>query len=85
MVGVPRDEGNRHKKLTAWLERSRIATLPPGALPRESVLALRAYRFLGGLDWAGLDQVMDLLGLDDKELLVEQLVTIRDFKAKAHG
>ncbi len=37
---------------------------------------------LGGLDWSGIDQVMDLLGLDDKEMLVTQLMAIRDFQRK---
>ena len=42
---------------------------------------------LGGLEWAGLDRVMQILGIDDEEMLIAQLMTIRDFKTKAqaHG
>lgn len=42
---------------------------------------------LGGLEWAGLDRVMQILGIDDEEMLIAQLMVIRDFKTKAqaHG
>lgn len=32
---------------------------------------------LGGLDWAGLDTVCDVLGVDDPEILIAQLVVLR--------
>lgn len=33
---------------------------------------------LGGLDWAGLPIVVDILGIRDVETLIVQLNTIRD-------
>lgn len=33
---------------------------------------------MGGLDWAALPIVAEMLGIDDVEKLVVQLVTIRD-------
>lgn len=33
-----------------------------------------------GLDWAALPVVVELLGIDDVELLIEQLMLIRDKK-----
>lgn len=35
---------------------------------------------LGGMEWAGIETVADLLGYDDVEILVTQLATIRDFQ-----
>lgn len=43
---------------------------------------------LGGLDWAGLPIVADLLGIEDLEmldLLVAQLMVIRDNGRQDHG
>ena len=34
----------------------------------------------GQIDWAGLPLVADLLGLDDLEMLVEQLAALRDWQ-----
>jgi hypothetical protein len=41
-------------------------------------LAVRAWNLLGGIDWAGLPLVAEILGYDDIELLITQLVVIRD-------
>lgn len=41
---------------------------------------------MGGIDWAGLPLVAELLGVDDLETLIMQLIVIRDFdeqRAKA--
>ncbi len=35
---------------------------------------------MGGLDWAALPVVADLLGYEDIEILIAQLVAIRDHK-----
>jgi len=35
---------------------------------------------MGGLNWQALPVVVELLGIDDIELLVEQLIIIRDKK-----
>ena len=32
----------------------------------------------GAIDWAGLPVVVELLGIDDVELLIKQLLLIRD-------
>lgn len=43
--------------------------------------AIRAYNLLsngsGGIDWAGLDFVVELLGIEDVEALAEALLCIR--------
>jgi hypothetical protein len=41
-------------------------------------MAIRAWNMLGGLDWAGLDTVCDVLGITDPELLIAQLVIMRN-------
>jgi hypothetical protein len=51
------------------------------------VLALRAWNHLatgmGGIDWAGLPIVAELLGFDDPEALIELLLTIKTHKPGA--
>jgi len=42
-------------------------------------VAVRAWNLLGGLDWAGLPVVAEVLGVDDIEWLVDQLTIIRGF------
>jgi uncharacterized protein (DUF2249 family) len=39
----------------------------------------------GQLDWHALPVVMELIGLHDPEPLIDQLVTLRDYKAARHG
>lgn len=39
---------------------------------------------MGGLDWSALPVVAEMLGVTDVDLLVRQLVTIREFY-KAEG
>lgn len=34
------------------------------------------------MEWAGLETVADMLGIEDKEILVTQLQTIRAFQAE---
>jgi hypothetical protein len=41
-------------------------------------LAIQAWNLMGGMDWDGLPIVAELLGVDDIEQLVRQLVLIRD-------
>jgi hypothetical protein len=41
------------------------------------------WNLLGGIDWSGLPVVAEMLGIDDIEQLVRDLVTVREFqKAK---
>lgn len=42
-------------------------------------MVVRAWNMLGGLDWNGLPVVAEVLGIDDVEWLVYQLITLRDF------
>ena len=48
----------------------------------EDTIAITVWNTLGGLDWAGLPLVAQLHGVEDLDLLVERLVTIREFQAK---
>lgn len=41
-------------------------------------LAIRAWNLMGGLDWAGLETIADMLGIDDVEGLIVRLAAIRD-------
>lgn len=46
-------------------------------------LAVRAWNMLGGcIDWAGVPLVAEILGIEDLEVLVTQLQTIRDFQGR---
>jgi hypothetical protein len=45
------------------------------------VLAIRAWNMLGGMEWAGIEVVAEVLGYDDLEVLVTQLQTIRAFQS----
>lgn len=67
------------------MERSKVATLPAGPAPRESQLAIQAWNLLGGMEWAGISRVADLLGIEDEEMLITQLAAIRDFRKNNHG
>jgi hypothetical protein len=51
----------------------------PPQQPPDVRLAIKAWNLLGGvLDWSGLSLVAEILGYDDIELLIAQLVAIRD-------
>lgn len=41
-------------------------------------LAVRAWNLLGGMDWAGIETVCELLGVDDPDTLIAQLVLLRN-------
>jgi len=53
--------------------------LPPGPPPHGAELAVRAWNLLQ-LPGADLVTVADILGLDDLELLTEQLMAIHTFQ-----
>ena len=44
----------------------------------ECALSVRAWNIMGGIDWAALPVVAEMLGIEDIETLVSQLVAIRD-------
>ncbi len=53
--------------------------LPPGELTADVGLALRAWHWLGGkVDWSGIPLVAEILGIDDLEVLIVQLTTLRN-------
>ncbi|MFI0609118.1 MAG: hypothetical protein ACH37Z_14670 [Anaerolineae bacterium] len=54
--------------------------LQPGPPPDAAVPALRVWNTLGGLEWAGLETAAALVGIEDIETLVAQLVVIRDWQ-----
>ena len=41
-------------------------------------MAIKAWVMMGGLDWTGLDTVTEVLGVTDPELLIAQLVVLRN-------
>lgn len=51
---------------------------PVAQLDGETVLSIRAWNIMGGIDWAALPVIAEMLGIDDIETLVLQLVAIRD-------
>ena len=51
---------------------------PVAQLDGETVLLIRAWNIMGGIDWAALPVIAEMLGIDDIETLVLQLVAIRD-------
>jgi hypothetical protein len=42
---------------------------------------MRAWSLLGGIDYNGLPVVAEMLGIDDIELLIRQLVLIRNMQS----
>lgn len=42
---------------------------------------------MGGIDWAALPIVMDILGIEDVEKFINQLTAIRDYQSESdtHG
>lgn len=38
---------------------------------------------MGGLDWAALPTVLDMLGIDDPETIIHQLIALRDHDRNA--
>mgnify|MGYP003451770531 FL=1 len=51
---------------------------PVAQLDGETVLSIRAWNIMGGIDWAALPVIAEMLGIGDIETLVLQLVAIRD-------
>jgi len=44
-----------------------------------------AWNMMAGLDWAALPMVCDLLGVNDPERLVQQLILLRDNASETNG
>lgn len=47
-------------------------------MPPQAALAVQAWNLMGGLDWAALDWVIALLGVDDVPRFIHALTAIRD-------
>jgi hypothetical protein len=45
-------------------------------------LAVRAWNLMGGIDWAALPVVAEMLGIEDIETLVINLTEIREFNRR---
>ncbi len=54
------------------------AAFGPPEQPPDVRLAVRAWNLLGGVEWAGIELVAETLGYTDLELLMHQLVVIRE-------
>lgn len=57
------------------------AIRPKTAAPPLGRLAITAWNMMGGLDWAALPAVADLLGVQDIDTFIGLLVAIRDDQA----
>ena len=69
--------------MTSWLEQLQLPQQLRPAIPDSATgLAIRAWNLMGGFDWAALPTVVDLLGIRDPDILIHQLVTIRDVQAQ---
>ncbi len=44
------------------------------------MLSLKAWNLMGGIDWAALPVVAELMGITDIEALIADLATIRDWQ-----
>ena len=53
---------------------------PPGAPP--SPLALRVWNEAQGIDWQALELLTEAHGISDIEILIAELLAIRDFLAE---
>lgn len=63
----------------AWLEAAQMP-FEPEPCPDGSVLTVRAWNLMGGLDWAALPVVAEMLGVRDVERLIDGLIAIREFQ-----
>jgi hypothetical protein len=50
----------------------------PASTPDGAAIACKVWQMLGGLDWLGLEIAAERFGVDDIEVLITQLETIRD-------
>lgn len=70
----------------AWLEMA-DSGLPfgPGPAPQGASISIRAWNLMGGIDWAGLPVVAEVLGIEDVERLIVDLCAIRDYQERKDG
>jgi len=54
--------------------------LQPTLTDQLSLLAIKAWNLMGKkIDWAGMDTICDMLGIQDIELLINQFEILRDY------
>jgi len=46
---------------------------------------VQAWNMLGGLEWSGVEIVAEVLGVEDIETLIAQLVALRDNLDESNG
>lgn len=63
--------------MTAWLESQNLP-LQPEPPDMATVLAIRAWNLMGGLEWQAMEAVTEMIGIADIEILTAQLETIRN-------
>ncbi len=59
------------------MEQSKLP-VPPTPVPDDSYLALKLWNIMSGIDWDALPLLCELYGVEDLELLIAQLVAIRE-------
>ena len=55
----------------------------PAPLSQQQELSRRAWNLLGGMKWEGIEAIAEVLGIEDVERLILDLVTIRDFQSRS--
>lgn len=77
MVEQPQGTRGTLKKLIAWLET--LDPDKPVTLPFETT-ALRAWSMMGNeLNWQAVPIIAELLGVEDPEMFVNDLIAIRQY------
>jgi len=56
---------------------------PPGACPSRT--AFKIWNTCRGLDWQALPLLAEIHGVEDIEMLIEELVIIREFQDAGNG
>lgn len=69
------------------MEVAKTAGLPqPRDIPDGAQLAIQIWNQMGGeMQWTALPFLSDLHGIDDPELLIAQLIAIRDVQGNKYG
>lgn len=53
-------------------------SIGPAQTPEGAEVAVEAWNLMAGLDWSALPLVVEMLGVEDVERLIRNLVTIRE-------
>jgi hypothetical protein len=52
---------------------------PPEPAPGNFSLAVEGWNMMQGIDWQALPVIVEMLGIEDVDLYIRQLLTIRNF------